>query len=1129
MRFLLSIFGAIVGSFFGMPGLGFALGSLAGQYFFPETQEGPRLDDLTAQTSAYGAVIPLVAGTIEVTGNLIWLKNNAITEVATTERIGFLGPKVTTYEYFFTGAFGLCEGPIGGVVQVTADNKPVLQQDFNLLEQAILDGWDAVFGIKSKDYLKWTVYDGGPGQMPSPLMQAELGAANVSADLGLAKIEFEDFPLEDYGNRIPTFKFVVYMDATLQSTYTDFNTSVGSTSGHLDTRRMRLFTNGADTVYCKDYLKPLDVWITDLGYLRPTTDAVGSVLAVDKRGDVYVELRIDFSSGYSSSAIAKLNGATGALMWVGDLDFVVGLNTYQFYYPAAIVAKQGLKEYLVFDGLGLYGLGVYNISGGMDPVPIAALASSGGDIHGLTSDKNGRIYILRHNPTGHWDISFDLVDQIVATSSGQVLGTTQLVDIEGLYPATVPTRPQTAKLLVYDPDTHRILISVSSYTWIYDIASASLTEILDGSTSFGSNGGSEGFQEIENSIFWLNKSSFWTYEIDFVGQTLLRKLNWYDQWGDTTLRKTALFDYREDAFLMFSSSYGWRKYWLDRPAQGPELLSTVIKRWAGSRIGYVDADHDVSLLGGTHIVRGAKVGRQMSARAALQPLFARHAVDPVQVDGQIRYVPRGSQTPRVIAESDMNVRAGNSGDFPGWLEEVIGQEVEMPHVLHVEYINAELNYETDTAEAKRSKEAVNTDEIISVQVPLVLTVDEAAQLAEIMLYTYWIERVEGHVTLLPEHRDLIPTDVITVSRGGVSYTLRLTQVDMGEAGVVTAKGAPLEAASYTSTATGTLPPRDPVIVAVSPWSGLFLFDTPALTDDEAGDAGFYLAVYPEDPAQSWPGAMVVQSLDEILYQDWQRGDVAPTHGVLMAAFPPPVSCWSWDNVSALTYKAIDGVPETKTVLEVLNGANACFIGSSAAGWEIARFTTALDNGDGTWTLTGWLRGKRGTEAMAATAWASGSRIVIPVDSSLMWGTQDLSSEAWYFAETIGGDDNSDAAEGFTFPASNMKPYAPVHIAGSRDGGNNLTATWVRRTRLDGQWRDGTTVKPLSEDSEEYEVDYVDGSGAVLRSLTGLASETAGYTAAEQTADGLTPGDPVNIKVYQISALVGRGYEGAATI
>jgi hypothetical protein len=53
--------------------------------------------------------------------------------------------------------------------------------------------------------------------------------------------------------------------------------------------------------------------------------------------------------------------------------------------------------------------------------------------------------------------------------------------------------------------------------------------------------------------------------------------------------------------------------------------------------------------------------------------------------------------------------------------------------------------------------------------------------------------------------------------------------------------------------------------------------------------------------------------------------------------------------------------------------------------------------------------------------------------------------------------------------------------------------------------------------------------ATLRSFTGLTSPTVTYTAADQTADGLTPGDPVRVRVHQVSAIVGRGRRGAAIV
>jgi hypothetical protein len=100
------------------------------------------------------------------------------------------------------------------------------------------------------------------------------------------------------------------------------------------------------------------------------------------------------------------------------------------------------------------------------------------------------------------------------------------------------------------------------------------------------------------------------------------------------------------------------------------------------------------------------------------------------------------------------------------------------------------------------------------------------------------------------------------------------------------------------------------------------------------------------------------------------------------------------------------------------------------------------------------------------------------------------------------------------------------IEGARDGSDNLTITWVRRTRVGGELADGIDI-PLGEAAELYEIDILDGM-TVVRTIQ-ASSPTASYTAAEQTTDGLTPGDPVDLIIYQISALVGRGFPAAATV
>jgi len=110
--------------------------------------------------------------------------------------------------------------------------------------------------------------------------------------------------------------------------------------------------------------------------------------------------------------------------------------------------------------------------------------------------------------------------------------------------------------------------------------------------------------------------------------------------------------------------------------------------------------------------------------------------------------------------------------------------------------------------------------------------------------------------------------------------------------------------------------------------------------------------------------------------------------------------------------------------------------------------------------------------------------------------------------------------------ASLKPLSPVHIAGSRDGSDNLTITWIRRTRVNQEWRDQVDV-PLGEETEAYEVDILNGA-SVVRTIT-AAAQTAPYSAANQTTDFGSPQAAVVVNIYQMSELVGRGFPGTATV
>jgi hypothetical protein len=96
-------------------------------------------------------------------------------------------------------------------------------------------------------------------------------------------------------------------------------------------------------------------------------------------------------------------------------------------------------------------------------------------------------------------------------------------------------------------------------------------------------------------------------------------------------------------------------------------------------------------------------------------------------------------------------------------------------------------------------------------------------------------------------------------------------------------------------------------------------------------------------------------------------------------------------------------------------------------------------------------------------------------------------------------------------------------------GTNITLSWVRRTRLGGEWVDAFETVPVAEDAEQYELEILDGpSGGGVRTATGLTSASFVYTTAMQNADFGVAQTELMLRVYQISAQVGRGFPSEDT-
>lgn len=355
-----------------------------------------------------------------------------------------------------------------------------------------------------------------------------------------------------------------------------------------------------------------------------------------------------------------------------------------------------------------------------------------------------------------------------------------------------------------------------------------------------------------------------------------------------------------------------------------------------------------------------------------------------------------------------------------------------------------------------------------------------------------------------------------------TFRFRIESVDYGAPGLININGVMDNAEDYVSYVAGAPPTNEPQIIAYIGPTRLYLLDVPLLRDAD-NNAGFYIAASGYYPG--WKSAMVYRSVDGgSTYSEVGVISREATVGAALTALADgPTTVWDEGNtvdVAVFNKKEIYSASE----INVLNGANAAILGNEIIQWKTATLLSA-----GKYRLSGLARGRKGSD-WATSGHKAGDRFVCLSATTLRrynFGAGDIGSERLYKAVTHGMVITGTRAVRFTNTGVGLKPYAPVHISGSRDDSGSLTISWIRRTRVDGEWRDYVDV-PLGESSEAYEVDIMDGS-TVVRTIDSLSSAAATYSAADQTTDFGSPQASVHVHIYQLSATVGRGYAGEATI
>lgn len=505
-----------------------------------------------------------------------------------------------------------------------------------------------------------------------------------------------------------------------------------------------------------------------------------------------------------------------------------------------------------------------------------------------------------------------------------------------------------------------------------------------------------------------------------------------------------------------------------------------------------------------------------SIREVIEPLRTAYPFDLFQSGYKLKGIPRGQNPIATVPWTDL--AATNDEDIPDSLPYTLEMDTQLPAKVTVTGLSAAREY----AESSQSYERAGTTSVNSqtVSLPLVLSDDEIAQVAEKLCELYVMEGQDLEFSLPPTYQFVEPSDVLRLEPKFGVLDVRLTEVDTESSGIVSCKGKLNNAALYTSSAVGAPAPGPDGTVSVAGDTLMVLADAPMIYETFQNFPGISTAA--AGYTNGWPGGVLVRSADN--GQTWVelqgyvgKGTIGYARNALAIN-----SCALIYEGAGLQVDMISGELESITRDQMIAGENIALYGADQR-WEVIRFRDATLQSDGSYILTGIIRGDKGTE------WATG--LHQPGDYFVLAGDPDnifvgmavetIGIGMVYRAVTTGNDIDSAANQTLTYRGVNLRPLSPIFPLGVRNGAGDLTATIQRRSRFSSSWWVTGVSAPVGEATEAYEADVMSGS-VVKRTLTSTNGSFT-YSAANQTTDFGSLQSAVTLRIYQISAAVGRGY------
>ena len=565
---------------------------------------------------------------------------------------------------------------------------------------------------------------------------------------------------------------------------------------------------------------------------------------------------------------------------------------------------------------------------------------------------------------------------------------------------------------------------------------------------------------------------------------------------------------------IWSDGPNWRLgHWITGRL-GSSALRDVVSDIAGNRGAAIDVGTLIGQVDG-YLCDGITTPRDLLAQ-----LMKGYFFDAYESEGVIHFKHRGSAAVASLTRQDL-VKGENLKDY------VLtrAQESELPRDLNLNFYSPDSDYRQAQTKSRRRVGAVGST--VEQSLAIAFSHARASAIADALLFQIHAERETASFALPPSKLALDATDVVMLDTGTRQFRLRIGEIGMDQARVVSARRD--DAGNYVlvdgvDVVTATPSPQAPARAV------LYFLDLPLLPSGDQAKAGAphvlaYVQPFVPQNVYRATNSASTPTLDTTL--------VSPSIvGVLTQ--PLAVSTADhWDENNKLTVELGAGATlSSKDEFAVFSRANVCAVRTPGGKWEVLQFRDATLIAPRTFELTGLLRGQLGSDTDMALCPIGSAFVVIDTSMQQTALPASLARSSQYWTWGPAGRVLTDPlfANGtFQFEAIGLRPLAPVQVKATRDyagGTGDVAVNWIRRSRIGGDNWDETEI-PLGETSELYDVDIMNGA-TVVRTLSSVVPSTV-YSAAQQVTDWGSQPSVLDLAVYQKSAGYGRGSARRVTL